>query len=364
MKLKEITSYLESFAPLALQEDYDNSGLIVGDPDNEITGAILTVDVIEDVVDEAIRKNVNLIIAHHPIVFSGLKKITGKNYIERVIIKAIKNDIAIYASHTNLDSTWGGVNSKIADKLNLKNQKILAPLKGELMKLAYFVPVEQAEETRKAVFEAGGGYIGDYDLVSFNIEGKGTFRAGENANPYVGEKGEMHVEKELRIEIVFPKYLKNRIVSALLKVHPYEEVAYDLYPIENSFSRAGLGIVGELDTESNEIDFLKSLKNTFSAECVRYTKLLNKPIKTVAVCGGSGSFLLKNAIMANADVFVSGDFKYHQFFDAEGKIIIADIGHFETEQVTKELFYELLTKKFPKFAIHLTGINSNPINYL
>jgi len=364
MKLNEITSYIESFAPIALQEDYDNSGLIVGDPNYEVTGIILTVDILEDVLEEAIQKKVNLIIAHHPIVFSGLKKLTGKNYVERIIIKAIKNDIAIYACHTNLDSVWGGVNTKIADKLNLKNQKILSPVSNYLYKLVYFVPINNAEETRKAVFDVGAGQIGDYDLVSYNLQGEGTFRAGDNAKPFVGEHGKMHVEKETRIEIVFPKHLKNKIINALIHSHPYEEVAYDIYSLENTYDRAGLGIVGELEEGVREIDFLKLLKKNFLADCVRHTKLLNKPIKKVAVCGGSGSFLLKNAIWANADVFVSGDFKYHQFFDADGKILIADIGHFETEQITKELFYELLTKKFPKFAIHLTEINSNPINYL
>ena len=364
MKLKEITSYIESVAPLAYQEDYDNAGLIVGNLEQDIKGILITVDVIEDVVDEAIKKGLNLILAHHPIVFSGLKKLTGKNYIERVIIKAIKNDIAIYASHTNLDSVWGGVNTKIADKLNLKNQKILAPVSNQLIKLVYFVPTEHAEETRNAVFEAGAGTIGDYDLVSFNSEGKGSFRACEGANPFVGNKGEHHFENEVRVETIFPKYLKNKIVNALIKSHPYEELAYDLYSLENEFNRVGLGVVGELENKVDELDFLKQLKEVFSADCVRYTKFLNKPIKKVAVCGGSGSSLLKNAIKEKADIFVSGDFKYHQFFDADGKILIADIGHFETEQITKELFYELLIKKFPKFAVRLTKINSNPINYL
>ena len=364
MILKEITSYIESFAPLAYQEDYDNAGLIVGNPDQEIKGILITLDVVEEVVDEAIEKGLNLILAHHPIVFSGLKKITGKNYIERVVIKAIKNDIAIYASHTNLDSVWGGVNSRIADKLNLQNQRILSPVTNELMKLVYFVPVDYAEKTKSAVFDAGAGQIGDYDLVSFNIEGKGSFRAGENANPFVGDKGKVHIEDEIRVEVILPKYLKNRVVDALIKNHPYEEVAYDLYPLDNRFYRVGLGVIGELDTEAEEMQFLNTLKETFSANGIRYTNLLNKPIKKVAVCGGSGSFLLKTAMAQNADVFVTGDFKYHQFFDAENRILIADIGHFESEQVTKELFYELLTKKFPKFAIRLTETNSNPINYL
>lgn len=364
MKLKEITSYIESIAPLSYQEDYDNAGLIIGNPDLELTGVLITIDVTEEVVDEAISKKTNLILAHHPIMLSGIKKITGKNYTERIVQKAIKNDIAIYAAHTNLDSIWGGVSSKIADKLKLINQKVLSPVTNQLCKLVYFVPKAQAEETRKAVFEAGAGTIGDYNSVSFNSEGKGMFLPGENANPFVGEKGEIHIEDELRIEIIFPKYLKNIITNALIKAHPYEEVAYDIYSLENEFNRLGYGIVGDLEKEEDELLFMEFVKNVFDAKCIRHTELLKKPIKRVAVCGGSGSFLLKNAIKENADIFISGDFKYHQFFDADNKILIADIGHFESEQVTKELFYELLMKKFPKFAVRLTEINSNPINYL
>ena len=364
MKLKEITSYIESIAPLSFQEDYDNAGLIIGNPDLELTGVLITVDVTEEIVEEAIRKKTNLILAHHPIMLSGVKKITGKNFTERIVLKAIKNDIAIYAAHTNLDSIWGGVSSKIADNLKLKNQKVLAPASNQLCKLVYFVPKDYAEKTRKAVFEAGAGTIGDYSSVSFNSEGKGMFLPGENANPFVGNNGEAHIEDEMRIEIIFPKYLKNKIANALIQSHPYEEVAHDIYSLENDFNRLGYGIVGELENEIDELSFMESVKQIFNAKCIRHTELLKKPIKKVAVCGGSGSFLLKNAIKENADIFISGDFKYHQFFDADGKIIIADIGHFETEQVTKELFYELLIKKFPKFAVRLTEINSNPINYL
>ncbi len=364
MKLKEITSYIESIAPLAFQEDYDNAGLIIGDSKQEISGVLITVDITEEVIDEAIKKNLNLVLAHHPILFGGVKKITGKNYTERIIIKAIKNDIAIYAAHTNLDSIWGGVSSKIADKLGLVNQKILSPVSNQLMKLVYFVPTDHADETRKAIFNAGAGHIGNYDMCSYNIEGKGSFRAGEGTEPYVGSKGEIHFEDETRVETIFPKHIRNKVVNALINAHPYEEVAYDIYPLDNKFERLGYGVIGDLQEEIDEMAFLKKVKEVFSAKCVRYTDLLNKPIKRVAVCGGSGSFLLKNAIQQKADILISGDFKYHQFFDAEGKILIADIGHFESEQITKELFYELLIKKFPKFAVRLTEINSNPINYL
>ncbi|MGC9375166.1 MAG: Nif3-like dinuclear metal center hexameric protein, partial [Bacteroidales bacterium] len=312
MKIREIISSIESFAPLAFQEDYDNAGLIVGDQEQEAKGALITVDVTEEVIDEAIQKKINLIIAHHPIIFVALKKITGKNYIERIIIKALKNNIAIYAAHTNLDNIQGGVNSKIAEKLNLQNTRILAPLNNQLMKLVYFVPVSHAEQTRNAVFDAGAGHIGNYDMCSYNIEGEGSFRAGEDTHPFVGKKNEIHYEAETRVETIFPKHLKPKIINALIEAHPYEEVAYDIYPLDNIFNKVGAGIIGELAKAIPEIDFLEQVKKVFNAQCIRHTKLLYKPVRKIAICGGSGSFLLKEAMKQNADVFISADFKYHQ----------------------------------------------------
>jgi len=363
IKIKNITQLFENFAPLPLQESYDNAGLIVGNPETIIDSALITLDVTEDVVEEAVKKKVGLIIAHHPIVFSGLKKITGKNYVERTLLKAIKNDIAIYAAHTNLDSIEGGVNGKICEKLGLLNCRILQPAGSLLKKLVTFVPVDHAEKVREALFNAGAGHIGNYDSCSFNTEGQGTFRAGENTNPFVGEKGKIHHENEIRLETIFPGYIQGKVINALLQAHPYEEVAYDIYPLDNKFNKVGMGMIGYLPEEKEEKDFLQQLKDTFKTGTIKHTALLNKKVKKVAVCGGAGSFLLNQAIAAGADFFVSGDFKYHQFFDAENKIVIADIGHFESEQFTKELFYELLTKNFPKFAVHLSEVNSNPVFY-
>ena len=361
--LKDITIFLESFAPLGLQESYDNAGLITGDINSEITTILVTLDVTEKVVEEAIQKNAQLIVAHHPIIFSGIKKITGKTYIERTIIKAIKNDIAIYAAHTNLDSVAGGVNQKVCEKLELENCKILQPVTGQLKKLVTFIPVENADLVREAVFNAGAGNIGNYDSCGFVAEGLGSFRGNENSNPFVGKKGEIHYEKEVRFETIFPGYLQGRIIEALLKSHPYEEVDYDIYPLENKFDKIGMGMVGTFAKPISETQFLNQLKQTFNTGVIKHTALTGKNVEKVAVCGGSGSFLLNAAIAAGADFFVSGDFKYHQFFDAENKIVIADIGHFESEQFTKELFYELLTKKFPTFAIHLSEVGTNPVFY-
>jgi dinuclear metal center YbgI/SA1388 family protein len=364
MKLKEITDCLETYAPLAYQENYDNAGLICGHHNMDITAALICLDSTEAVIDEAIQRGCNLVIAHHPIVFSGLKKFNGKNYIERVIIKAIQHNIAIYAAHTNLDNVYNGVNAKIAEKLGLINCKVLAPQKNTLKKLITYCPAEKAEDVRSALFAAGTGHIGNYDECSFNSNGIGTFRGDDNTNPYVGEKGKQHQEKEIKIETIYPQHIESQLLKALFKAHPYEEVAFDLIPLSNSHNRLGAGLIGELKDGAEEIDFLKQLKINMKADCVRYTQLLNKKIKRVAVCGGSGSFLLGDALKNNADIFITADFKYHQFFDAENRIVIADIGHYETEQFTTELFYEVLNKKFSTFAFLISKINTNPIKYL
>ena len=364
MKIQQLIQHIEQFAPPAYQESYDNSGLIVGNNRTEITGVILCLDSIEAVVEEAIEKNCNLIIAHHPIVFSGLKRFNGHNYIERTIIKAIKNDIAIYACHTNLDNVRNGVNAKIAEKLGLVNTQILMPKSNILKKLAVFVPQKEADEVRTALFNAGAGKIGNYDEASFNINGTGTFRANEQANPQVGVIGQRHQEPETKIEVIFPFNIQSKVIASMLKTHPYEEVAYDILTLDNQYHEIGSGMIGELPQEMDEVAFLNFLKKTMQTNCVRYTNLLNKPIKRVAVCGGAGQFLLRQAVQQKADIFITADFKYHQFFDAEDRIIIADIGHYEGEQFTIDLFYELITNKFDTFAVYKTAIHTNPVNYL
>ncbi|HBX50489.1 MAG: Nif3-like dinuclear metal center hexameric protein [Bacteroidetes bacterium RIFOXYA12_FULL_35_11] len=364
MKIKEITKLFESVAPLSYQESYDNCGLQIGNPDAEIKAVLLTIDVTEEVVDEAISIGANLIIAHHPLIFAPLKKITGANYVERSILKAIKNDIAIYAAHTNFDSITGGVNSKICEKLELKNCSILSPVSGELKKLVFFVPVDYAQKVREAIFTAGAGQIGNYDMCSFNIEGNGTFRAGAGAEPFTGKIGMLHSEAETRVETIFPKAIQGAVLNALLHSHPYEEVAYDIYPLDNKYKKIGMGMIGKLEQETDTRVFLEKLKNVFLIKSLKHSAIHKKTINKIAVCGGSGSFLIKQAISANADIFITGDVKYHNFFDAENKIIIVDAGHFETEQFTKEIFYDLLIKNFNTFAVHFSEKNINPINYL
>ncbi|MFM7726665.1 MAG: Nif3-like dinuclear metal center hexameric protein [Flavobacteriales bacterium] len=364
MLLKDIVEALEELAPARLQESYDNSGLLVGNPQQQISGALVCLDCTEAILDEAIAKGCNLVVAHHPIIFSGLKRLTGKNYIERTVIKAIQNEVAIYAIHTNLDNVQHGVNAKIAEKLGLNALKVLSPKADQLLKLEVFVPVASAEAIRMAVFQAGGGHIGNYDECSFATQGDGTFRPIKGANPTLGELGTRHTEKELNLSFIVPVWLKNSVHAAMKGAHPYEEVAHQWIALQNNHQEVGSGMIGEL-AEAMEISkFLSFVKEKMKVKVIRHTHPIGRAVKRVAVCGGSGSFLLTDAIGAGADVFITADFKYHQFFDADGRIVIADIGHFESEQFTIELLGDWFKQKFPTFASHLTAIDTNPVHYL
>jgi len=362
MKIKDITNYLESLAPLALQESYDNCGLLVGNHEQEISKILVTLDCTEVVIDEAISKGCELIIAHHPIIFSGLKKLNGSNYVERTVIKAIQNRIAIYAIHTNLDN-WGlGVNAKISEKLGLVQTEILAETKNSLVKLTTFVPVAHLEIVRNAIFEAGAGNIGNYNECSFEVLGSGTYKANEHAQPFLGSTQKRHTEVEVRLEVILPSWLQKQVVDALKTAHPYEEVAFDLFPIKNELATVGAGMIGNLPTALDAMAFLNLLKERMALQTIRFTHF-DKPIQRVAVCGGAGSFLLKTAISKKADAFVSADFKYHEFFDAEEKLMIADIGHYESEKYTVNLLIELILKKFPKQIVTASDAITNPVKY-
>ncbi|WP_107040250.1 Nif3-like dinuclear metal center hexameric protein [Brumimicrobium mesophilum] len=363
LKVKDITSFLEGMAPLSSQESYDNSGLIVGNREMEVTEVLLSLDCIEDTVEEAIQIGANLIIAHHPIVFGGLKQLNGKNYVERTVINAIKNDIAIYAIHTNLDNYKFGVNYEIAQRIGISNPRILAPKKNVLKKLVFFCPENDSDKVTQAIFEAGGGNIGEYSECSFESSGDGFFKPGENSNPTSGTIGAREKVNEKRIEVIIPVHKEGQIIKAMKEAHPYEEVAHDIYLISNVNQDEGSGMIGELEKPMEVGAFLTHIKEAFDCGIIRHTELVKKEIKTVAFCGGSGSFLLTNAKRAQADIYITGDFKYHEFFDAEKAIIIADIGHFESEQYTPHLILALLKKNFINFAFHLSKVNTNPINY-
>ena len=358
-----IISALESFAPLAYQESYDNSGLILGSASIECSGVLCTLDATEEVIIEAKERGCNLIVAHHPIVFSGLKKITGKNYVERALIAAIKNDIAIYAIHTNADNVIEGVNDVIANKLGLIEKRILAPKKNLLAKLITFVPTAHLSKVRKALFDAGTGNIGNYKEASFSSEGLGTYTANEKANPFLGEKGKNHEEVERRIEVIFPIYTQRKVINALKEAHPYEEVAYDIIPLANEFNEVGSGLIGTLKEPMTETQILSKIKSSFGLQVIKHTKLSGKTINKVALCGGSGSFLTKDAIDAGADLFITSDVKYHEFFDADNSLVIADIGHWESEQFTIDLLFDILHVKFPTFAVLKSKVNTNSVKY-
>ncbi|MBU2994998.1 Nif3-like dinuclear metal center hexameric protein [Cellulophaga baltica] len=363
MIVKQVTDILEELAPLAYAEDFDNVGLLVGDANMEVTSVLVTLDTLEDVVDEAIAEKCNLIISFHPIIFGGLKKITGTNYVQRVVIKAIQNNIAIYSMHTALDNSNQGVNAKICEVLGLQNTTILIPQKGTIKKLTTYVPKDEAENLKNILFEAGAGNIGNYSNCSFGTNGIGSYKAEQNANPVKGEFGKTHFEEETQISVTFEKAAEAKVLNALKENHSYEEVAYEVLTLENTNQNIGIGMVGELENSIPETDFLSFVKEKMNAEGIRHSALLGKKIRRVAVLGGSGAFAINAAKHANADIFISSDIKYHQFYEAEGKMIVADIGHYETEQFTKNLLVDYLTKKIPNFAIRLSGCKTNPIKY-
>lgn len=364
MRIKEVIAAIQSEAPLYYQESYDNSGLQVGDTEQETTGALLTLDVTEEVLEEAIQLDCNLIIAHHPLLFKPLKKIGIHSSIERIIIQAVKNNVVIFAAHTNLDNLSTGVNLKIAEKLGICNPQILSPIKNTILKLHTFVPVADCENLLNKLFEAGAGDIGQYSECSFKTTGLGTFKPGENSHPYIGHaNGKRESVSEQRIEVIFPEERKNKILETLFSHHPYEEVAYGIVRMENADQTKGAGMIGNLAQPVESTHFLEKIKEKMQAACIRHTAIHKTTIQKIAFCGGSGSFLLKEAIQQGADLFLTADFKYHQFFDAENKIIIADIGHYESEQYTPEIFSEILKRKFPNFATYLTKVITNPVNY-
>ena len=364
MKIKDIIIVLEEMAPLAYAEDFDNVGLLVGNNDEEATGVLVCHDALESVIDEAITKKCNLVVCFHPILFSGIKKITGKNYVERSIIKAVKNDIAIYAVHTALDNHKNGVNKIFCDALGLTNTKILVPKSNFIQKLVTYTIPENMEKVRNALFDAGAGKIGNYEDCSFTSQGVGTYMGNENSNPEIGERFEFVEAKEIKIEVTFEKHLQSKILKALFNNHIYEEVAYEIYDLQNAHQSIGLGMVGELEKPLTEVEFLELVKNKMQCGGIRHSALLGKSIKKVAVLGGSGSFAIKNAIQAGADVFLTADLKYHNFYESENQIVLADIGHFESERYTKNYIVDYLKEKITNFAFVLSEENTNPVKYL
>ena len=363
MQVKDITSLIEKIAPLHYQEDYDNAGLIVGNSDMAVTGILLCLDSTERVVDEAIEMDCNLIIAHHPIVFKGLKKLNGKNYVESTLIKAIRHNVAIYAMHTNLDNMLqNGVNTKIAEKLELGRLKIIQPKLDTICKLLVYAPLENAESIKNALFESGAGHINNYSECSFESQGNGSFKPALTSNPKIGTPGQRENIQEIKIEVLLPRHLIASTLSNVRAIHPYEEVAYDLIQINNTNQTIGAGIYGDLTKPMDSKQFLKYIKEKLNLQVVRHTAF-EKPIKTVAICGGSGSFLIQNIKQIKADAYITADIKYHEFFDVENQYMLCDIGHYESEIYTLEIFFKEIKEKYPNFAVIFCKENTNPIQY-
>ena len=363
MTVKEVVSEIEKKIALKQAEDFDNVGLLCGNPQREVTGILVCHDALENVIDEAIEKKLNLVVTFHPIIFSGLKSITGKNYVERAVLKAIENKIAIYALHTAFDNDYFGVNFRICEELDLQNQKILMPKSQNLKKLEVYVPGEYAEVIKNALFEAGAGNVGFYDECSFAVQGKGTFRPIEGSNPFSGTRNIREDADEQMVSVIFEHFKQHQIITAMKDAHPYEEVAYQIITLENQNQYSGLGRFGNLKTEIDELDFLKLVKEKFDLKIIRHSPLLNKKIKRVGVLGGSGASGIKAALSQNCDVYLTGDVKYHEFFQNEGKMLICDIGHFESEQFVTQQLIEILSEIFPKFAVSKSVENTNPVNY-
>ena len=368
MKIRELTDYLNSrFLPV-YQESYDNAGFLLGDNNRELSGVLTTIDVTPAVVEEAIENGANLIVSHHPLIFGGMKRITPANATGRMVMRLLEKGIAVYAAHTNLDNLDWGVNGILAEKLGLTNCRILRPVEGVLRKLVTYVPTEQAEEVRQALFDAGAGGIGGYDCCSYNSEGFGTFRAGADCHPFCGEKGELHRENETRIEVIYEQRIERRLLQRLKSAHPYEEPAIDCLPLTNALPNVGAGMIGTLPSPTDLMKFFDRVKERLHLPVIRTSEFeTQKPqvkIQRVALCGGAGSFLIPDAKACGADILLTADLKYHDFQSAEGEILLADIGHFESEQFAKEIFYRVISEKFSTFACRISEQDKGYIRYI
>jgi dinuclear metal center YbgI/SA1388 family protein len=362
-KIKEIAALLQQLAPLSYQESYDNSGLQTGNPDAEVKSVLVTLDCTLAVLDEAMAAGCNLVVAHHPVIFRPLKQLTGRDEVEQIIIKAIQNNLAIYACHTNLDNVLTGVNAKIGEKIGLQNLKILSQKTGNLLKLVTFAPLPDTEKVLTALHQAGAGQIGEYQNCSFRVSGTGSFKPSVKANPHIGEPDRQEEVAENRVEVIFPDHLKGKVLAALFAAHPYEEVAYDIYRLENANQETGSGMLGILPKPMAAAEFLTYVKERMQLNTVRHTALPDKMIHKVAVCGGAGSFLIKDALRQEADAYLTADLKYHEFFIPASRMLLADIGHYESEVFTKEIFYDIIRKKFTNFAVLKSKVNTNPVRY-
>ncbi len=364
MIVSQIVDYLEDLFPPSIQEEYDNCGLLIGNKLDNVDAALVCLEITPDVIEEAKKSGCQMIISHHPLIFNGLKRLTGQNDTQRMVEDAIISRLNIYALHTNLDNSAQGLNQDLCRRLGVVNPTVLQPKSSMLRKLVTFCPISHAERVRQSLFDAGAGKIGNYDSCSFTSDGTGTFRPLDEANPFVGVRGELHSEPEVKIEAIYPSYLELGILKSLFAAHPYEEVAYDILLLGNVAPYAGSGMIGTLEQPTIARQFLQMIKEKLSIHCLRYSGNDSRMIKKVALCGGAGNFLIPDALKAGADLFLTGDLKYHDFFVGEQHMVLADIGHYESEQYSINLIIDCLNRKFPTFAALKTNVITNPILYI
>ena len=362
MTVGDLCGWLEQRAPLRFQEDYDNSGLLVGQRSWTVTGVLCCLDADEAVVHEAVARGCNVVLSHHPIVFKGLKRLTGATAVERTVALALKHNVALYAGHTNWDSIQGGVSFSLAQRLGLVAPRIMMPRGGELLNLVVYVPAEHASPVAEAAFGAGAGRIGAYDECHFSGSGTGTFRPLDGAQPFVGQIGVREVADEHRLEFVLPKHRKSAVQQAVWAAHPYEEVAHSWISLDNSWSEVGYGAVGNLPEPIRLGDFLAVCAAQLGAESVRYsTSSLDRIVQRIAVCGGSGAEFAGAAAAAGADAYVTGDLKYHGFQDPPGGLVLVDVGHGESERPFIDDWAELIRSEFVTFAVLISETDNRPV---
>lgn len=363
LPLKTLLAGLEQWVPFVWQENYDNAGLILGDPNQQIRKALVCFDVTPEVVDEAVRNEADLILSHHPAIFKGIKRINPASRLGYMLKQSLCHDIAWCALHTNLDNTLSGVNSWLCEHLGLQEVRPLVPLQGIYGKLQVYVPEAYAEKLRQALAEAGCGAGTKYDTCSYTSRGEGRFRAGSQAHPFTGRIGELHCEAECKIECLYPLHKTRQVLDVLRTNHPYEEPAFDLLPLQNEAVEQGAGAIGILPETMQERELLDKLKELTGVHCIRHSGFQGRRIKKIALCGGSGGSFIANACGQKADVYITGDLKYHDFTDTEPGTWLVDIGHFESEKFAMELIFRFIRKNFPNFAVSISEQAKNPVSF-
>lgn len=359
----DIAGFMEEFAPTFLAEDWDNVGLLVGSRSQEVRRVLVCLEVSAKVVEEAVSKKIDLILSHHPMIFKGLKRIVADDFSGGLLYKLIRNNIGVYSAHTNLDVTDHGINEHLADIMGLKNAKNLNPYQSEdLYKVVVFVPERDVDRVREAMCSAGAGWLGNYSDCTFMTKGTGTFKPLEGTHPYIGTQGTLEKVDEYRLETVVPKSRMGCVISAMLKAHPYEEVAYDTYLLKLKGKEYGLGKYGSLEVPMSFDAFVRHVKNKLNISTVRLIGQPPKEVQTAAVFCGAFDDNFSAVVRNRIDVLIAGDVKHHTAFDmAAAGICVIDAGHFATERIMVPHLTEILSKKFPELEVIASEVEEDPI---